>query len=56
MTALEMKGQNMADIEAMLEQLFISAQVAKNIQAEAERKAMVKEQQRKAMERASTYA
>lgn len=43
----------MTDIDAMLQQLFISAEVAKNIQAEAERKAKIAEQTRRAMDRAT---
>ena len=46
----------MADIDAMLQQLMISAEVARNINAEAERKAQVAEMQRKAMDKARTYA
>lgn len=46
----------MADINAMLQQLIHSAEVAKNIQAEAERKALVAEQQRRAMDRVRSFA
>ena len=46
----------MADIDAMLQQLMTSAEVARNINAEAERKAQVAEMQRKAMDKARTYA
>ena len=47
---------DMADINAMLQQLIHSAEVAKNIQAEAERKALVAEQQRRAMDRVRSFA
>lgn len=50
------KGTNMADIDAMLQQLFISAEVARNIEAEKQRKLQIAEMQRKAMDRARTFA
>jgi hypothetical protein len=43
----------MSDTMATLEQLLISAEIAKNIEAEAQRKAKIAEVQRKAMNRAS---
>jgi len=43
----------MSDTMATLEQLLISAEVARNIEAEAQRKAKIAEVQRKAMNRAS---
>jgi hypothetical protein len=46
----------MADIDAMLQQLLDSAEVARNIKAEAERKAQVAEMQRKAMDKARSFA
>ena len=46
----------MADINAMLQQLMISAEVARNIEAEKQHKAEVAEMQRKAMDRAKAYA
>lgn len=46
----------MADINAMLQQLMVSAEVARNIEAEKQRKAEIAEMQRKAMDKARTYA
>jgi len=46
----------MNDTMATLEQLLISAEVARNIEAEAQRKAKVAEVQRKAMDRARSFA
>jgi hypothetical protein len=46
----------MSDTMATLEQLLISAEVARNIEAEAQRKAKVAEVQRKAMDRARSFA
>lgn len=46
----------MADIDAMLQQLFISAEVARNIEAEKQRKVQIAEMQRKAMDKARTFA
>ena len=46
----------MADINAMLQQLMVSAEVARNIEAEKQRKAEIAEMQRKAMEKARTFA
>ena len=43
----------MNDTMATLEQLLISAEVARNIEAEAQRKAKIAEVQRRAMDRAS---
>lgn len=46
----------MADINAMLQQLLDSAEVARNIEAEKQRKAEVAEMQRKAMDKARSFA
>jgi hypothetical protein len=46
----------MSDINSMLQQLLLSAEVAKNIEAEKQRKAEVVEMQRKAMDKARAYA
>lgn len=46
----------MSDINAMLQQLMISAEVARNIEAEKQRKAEILEMQRKAMDKARTFA
>ena len=46
----------MNDTMTTLEQLLISAEVARNIEAEAQRKAKVAEVQRKAMDRARSFA
>jgi hypothetical protein len=43
----------MSDTMVMLEQLLVSAEVARNIEAEAQRKAKIIEVQRKAMDRAN---
>lgn len=46
----------MEDINAMLQQLMVSAEVARNIEAEKQRKVEVAEMQRKAMDKARAYA
>lgn len=46
----------MADINPILLQLIQSAEVVKNIEAEKQRKAEIAEMQRKAMDKARTYA
>ena len=46
----------MNDTMTTLEQLLISAEVARNIEAETQRKAKVAEVQRKAMDRARSFA
>jgi hypothetical protein len=50
------EGIDMANMNSTLLQLIQSAEVAKNIQAEAERKALIAEQQRRAMDRARSFA
>lgn len=46
----------MSNIDTLLQQLIHSAEVARNIEAEAKRKADIAEAQRKAMDRSRTYA
>jgi hypothetical protein len=46
----------MNDTMATLEQLLISAEVASNIEAEAQRKAKIAEVQRKAKDRVRSFA
>ena len=46
----------MSNIDTLLQQLIHSAEVAKNIEAEKQRKAEIAEAQRKAMDRTRTFA
>ena len=46
----------MSDTMETLERLLISAEVARNIEAEAQRKAKIAEVQRKAKDRARSFA